>query len=620
MRVALGSRRGLWGLSFITCRGGMEERVLPEQCGPPGLLKHRGSTLSRHRLKRAAWLGQPVSHGAAGAVEAELPLGTPALHAPSPSTSPQPCWDVPWLQAPPGSHLGTASDTRCPPCSLPHPNDTGHAGPCAVSPLLIIDKTRVQPTIGCETCLRVWEEVPREALPCLGGAFICSCAAPEGSGDMDASLPCCCLRAGSGRDCTGQRCCGTAGRAPCQHGVAGASCRDVRFAWASEKLQFFSLSRCREESPESPSPQPQCPASPSLLTRLLSAACAPGSPAVLRPTAETSLPCLCRTDIKGPNFSCILYALRVTHRAQVHGESVHFKKVRDTPGWGSAAAPHAHQDWLRGSPQPRQDPRAMLMLSAPCRRRGVWWWQTSTEDPERMQRHWCPHLPQGSSPAPVHKCPRAVPRSGMTGSTLPMPAPAQPGHPSPGWESLTLPSHRAEFIRGKHGVEIVSEHDQDNGHIRFPVVPGETRTVVILVQNHGAEAVTLRRCQPHQQSRELSFTDEQGATQGQSLLLHPGRTLSPALRPALPEEMQDPALASLPRRRHVPLPRAVPGHLQWVLPCHGGLRVHQGAGRALQHQALRRCRGREPAGQGPGALSTFPALPGQPPAPCHRHH
>lgn len=91
-------------------------------------------------------------------------------------------------------------------------------------------------------------------------------------------------------------------------------------------------------------------------------------------------------------------------------------------------------------------------------------------------------------------------------------------------------------------MEIVSEHDQDNGHIRFPVVPGETRTVVILVQNRGAEAVTLRRCQPHQRSRELSFTDEQGATQGQSLLLHPGRAPSPAPRPALPEEMQDPAL------------------------------------------------------------------------------
>ncbi|XP_009886770.1 PREDICTED: LOW QUALITY PROTEIN: putative helicase MOV-10 [Charadrius vociferus] len=34
------------------------------------------------------------------------------------------------------------------------------------------------------------------------------------------------------------------------------------------------------------------------------------------------------TDTKIPNFSCTLYALRVSHRAQVHGESVHFKKEK----------------------------------------------------------------------------------------------------------------------------------------------------------------------------------------------------------------------------------------------------------------------------------------------------
>ncbi|KFP16435.1 Putative helicase MOV-10, partial [Egretta garzetta] len=160
-----------------------------------------------------------------------------------------------------------------------------------------------------------------------------------------------------------------------------------------------------------------------------------------------------RTDIKGPNFSCILYALRVTHRAQVHGESVHFKKEKRRV---------VVADQYR---RPRTNAEALVSASA------------SGQQPSSG-----PQVPQSRAKK---------------------------------W---------AEFIRGKHGVEIVSEHDQDNGHIRFPVVPGETRTVVILVQNHGAEAVTLRRCQPHQQSRELSFTDEQGATQGQSLLLHPGDT------------------------------------------------------------------------------------------------
>ncbi|XP_021395152.2 helicase MOV-10 [Lonchura striata] len=80
----------------------------------------------------------------------------------------------------------------------------------------------------------------------------------------------------------------------------------------------------------------------------------------------------------------------------------------------------------------------------------------------------------------------------------------------------------AKRIREKHGVEITSDCDQGNGNIRFPVVPGEPRTVTILVQNCGSEVVTLQRFQLHKQSRELSFTDEQGAVQGQSLLLHPG--------------------------------------------------------------------------------------------------
>ena len=55
-----------------------------------------------------------------------------------------------------------------------------------------------------------------------------------------------------------------------------------------------------------------------------------------------------------PNFSCILYALKVTHRVQVHGESVHFKKVREAPGWGSNSG--AHWDWLCRSPRPLAGP------------------------------------------------------------------------------------------------------------------------------------------------------------------------------------------------------------------------------------------------------------------------
>ncbi|NXV17868.1 SDE3 helicase, partial [Cepphus grylle] len=159
-----------------------------------------------------------------------------------------------------------------------------------------------------------------------------------------------------------------------------------------------------------------------------------------------------RTDTRIPSFSCILYALKVTHRAQVHGESVHFKKKRRV----------VVADQYR-----RPRPNAEMTASASA---------------------------SGQQPGSAPRVPQSRAKK---------------------W---------AELIRGKHGVEIVSEHDQVNGNIRFPVVPGEPQTVTLLVQNHGAEAMTLRRCQPRQQCRELSFADEQGVTQGQSLLLRTGVT------------------------------------------------------------------------------------------------
>ncbi|XP_027551120.1 helicase MOV-10 isoform X1 [Neopelma chrysocephalum] len=81
---------------------------------------------------------------------------------------------------------------------------------------------------------------------------------------------------------------------------------------------------------------------------------------------------------------------------------------------------------------------------------------------------------------------------------------------------------RAELISGKHGVEVVSEYDQGNGEIRFPVERGRLQMIRVEVQNRGTHVVTLRRIQPRYQSPALSFSDEQGVTQGQSLVLHPG--------------------------------------------------------------------------------------------------
>ncbi|XP_054251935.1 helicase MOV-10 [Indicator indicator] len=156
-----------------------------------------------------------------------------------------------------------------------------------------------------------------------------------------------------------------------------------------------------------------------------------------------------RTETKMPNFSCILYALKVTRRAQVSGELVLFKK----------------------------DKKRVVIADQ--------YWRTRTN----------------------------VEVSASASASQPSSAPQMPQSRAKKW---------AELIRGKHGVEITSEHNQSQGHIRFPVVPGEPRTVTIMVQNHGTKAVTLQRCQLRWPSRELSFSDEKGVMQGQSVLLHPG--------------------------------------------------------------------------------------------------
>ncbi|NXK34384.1 SDE3 helicase, partial [Piprites chloris] len=160
-----------------------------------------------------------------------------------------------------------------------------------------------------------------------------------------------------------------------------------------------------------------------------------------------------RTDVKTPNFSCTLYALRVTHRAVVQGQVVQFRKVKRRV---------VVADQYR---RPRADAQTSQSTSA----------------------------------------------SGQEPSSTPQ-------------TRQSYAQHRAELIRGKHGVEIVSDYDQGNGEIRFPVLRGKAQTVSVKVQNRGTQVVTLQRFRPRYQSPVLSFSDEQGVTQGQSLVLHPGST------------------------------------------------------------------------------------------------
>ncbi|KFV61329.1 Putative helicase MOV-10, partial [Dryobates pubescens] len=164
-----------------------------------------------------------------------------------------------------------------------------------------------------------------------------------------------------------------------------------------------------------------------------------------------------RTEAKRPNFSCVLYALKVNHRAQVSGGLVYFK-----------------------------DKKRVVVAD----------------------QYWRPRTNTQAAAAAAVSAAASASASGQ--------------QPSSGPRVLRSRAKWAEFIRGKHGVEITSEHDRSEGRIRFPVVPGKPRTVTIVVQNQGTEAVTLQRCQPCRRLQEFSFSDKEGVTQGQSVLLHQG--------------------------------------------------------------------------------------------------
>ncbi|XP_067414809.1 helicase MOV-10 [Emydura macquarii macquarii] len=81
---------------------------------------------------------------------------------------------------------------------------------------------------------------------------------------------------------------------------------------------------------------------------------------------------------------------------------------------------------------------------------------------------------------------------------------------------------RAEFVGGKHGVKVFSDHDQGNGHIRFPVTLSEPAAASIWVQNSSTEAVTLVEYRVLSRQPEITFHDASKVTREQPLPLQPG--------------------------------------------------------------------------------------------------
>ncbi|TFK04256.1 putative helicase MOV-10 [Platysternon megacephalum] len=93
-----------------------------------------------------------------------------------------------------------------------------------------------------------------------------------------------------------------------------------------------------------------------------------------------------------------------------------------------------------------------------------------------------------------------------------------------------LAKERAEFIGGKHRVEILSEHDRGNGRIRFPVTPNEPATASIWVQNNGTEEVTLLGYRALRKQRAITFHDESKVTRQQPRVLQPEPCSNPVSR------------------------------------------------------------------------------------------
>lgn len=277
---------------------------------------------------RGGSAGRPLPPGTAGAAPDTGPV------PPRPSASPQPCRDDPGRRDPQQPPRARPGHRR--PHAPSSPAGPGPAGPGATSPPL--PSGTAGPGRGS-----------------AGGALRCgrSCGGHRSLGAPPRPRRCPWaapaaedLGTGPPVHRQGRRGPGSGGVA--QHGAAGAACRDGGFATfvgPVEKPRSFSLSLCPPEQNvwgEGPGFTPFLPAPPSSPV-----------PSLYPPHWKPSLSFMCRTDTKMPSFSCILYALRVTHQAQVHGESVHFKKVREGLGWGRAAAPAALGTGSAGAPSPQ---------------------------------------------------------------------------------------------------------------------------------------------------------------------------------------------------------------------------------------------------------------------------
>ncbi|XP_073471825.1 putative helicase MOV-10 [Aquarana catesbeiana] len=85
-----------------------------------------------------------------------------------------------------------------------------------------------------------------------------------------------------------------------------------------------------------------------------------------------------------------------------------------------------------------------------------------------------------------------------------------------------LKSNRREFICGKNGIQITTEHDISDGRIRFPLPSNEEKIFPISIKNTSNESVTFVQYKCLRRMGIFSFHDECSVSASKTLLLSPG--------------------------------------------------------------------------------------------------
>ncbi|KAM4701901.1 helicase MOV-10 [Discoglossus pictus] len=82
--------------------------------------------------------------------------------------------------------------------------------------------------------------------------------------------------------------------------------------------------------------------------------------------------------------------------------------------------------------------------------------------------------------------------------------------------------NRSQFIGEKNGISVTSDHDIDNGRIRFRLSLGEQIVFPIIIENRSNKTVIFQQYKELRRMRVFSFQDEHKVSKANPLTLNPG--------------------------------------------------------------------------------------------------